>query len=259
MREAEPEALHKVLLVVEYEGTCYHGFQFQPGLATVQGELERAIFELTGEGVRVMAASRTDAGVHAEGQVIGLRTRSGLTPETFAKGLNYYLPEDIAVKSACRVQSDFDVRRDALSREYRYTIANRRARSPLQRRMAYFMSGALDVESMQEASRALVGEHDFAPFAGPTAGKALSTVRTVYKAEVGKEGDLVVFDMVAGSFLPQQVRRTAGALIEVGRGKKTVAEFGEMARSKKRGVAGPTAPAYGLCLRKVNYRGLEEM
>jgi len=258
MREAEPEALSKVLMILEYEGTQYHGFQFQPGLATVQGELESAILKLTGEGVRVIAASRTDAGVHAQGQVVSFRIRSALPAETFIKGLNYYLPEDIAVNSACRVKSDFDVRRNARSREYRYTILNRRARSPLQRRFAYSVSSPLGVESMEEACEALVGEHDFTPFAGPTASKVINFVRTVHKAEIGKKGDLLTFDMEANSFLPQQVRRTVGALIEVGRGKKTVEEFGEMARSKKRGVAGPTAPAHGLCLMKVNYRDFEE-
>ena len=258
MREAESEALSKVLMILEYEGTQYHGFQFQPGLATVQGELESAILKLTGEGLRVIAASRTDAGVHAQGQVVSFRIRSALPAETFIKGLNYYLPEDIAVNSACRVKSDFDVRRNARSREYRYTILNRRARSPLQRRFAYSVSSPLGVESMKEACEALVGEHDFTPFAGPTASKVINFVRTVHKAEIGKKGDLLTFDMEANSFLPQQVRRTVGALIEVGRGKKTVEEFGEMARSKKRGVAGPTAPAHGLCLMKVNYRDFEE-
>ena len=259
MREAEPEALNKVLLVVEYEGTRYHGFQFQPGLATVQGELERAVCNLTGEGVHVIAASRTDAGVHAQGQVVSFRTGSGLTVETFRKGLNHYLPEDIAVKTACRVKSDFDVRRDVHSREYRYTILNGQVRSPLQRRHTYLVASPLDGEKMQEACGALRGEHDFAPFAGPPAGKSLNSVRTVYKAEVHEKRGLIIFDMVANSFLPQQVRRTVGALIEVGKGKKTVGEFWEMTRSKKRGVSGPTAPPHGLCLMRVNYRDFEEV
>lgn len=258
MREAEPPAFSKVLLVVEYDGTRYHGFQFQPGLATIQGDLESAICKLTGEKVRVMGASRTDAGVHARGQVVSFRTRSALPRETFVKGLNHYLTEDIAIKVAYGVKSDFDVRRDALGREYRYVMVNGRARSPLQRRFAYLISSPLNVESMQEACGALIGEQDFAPFAGPAAGKALNYVRTVYKAEVYKKRDLVIFDIMANAFLPQQVRRMVGALIEVGKGKKTVEGFLEMATSKKHGVAGPTAPPYGLCLMRVNYRNFEE-
>ncbi len=253
------ESTSKVLLVVEYEGTRYHGFQFQPGLATIQGELERAICELTRERVRVVAASRTDSGVHAWGQVVSFRTGSGLPRETFLRGLNHYLPEDIAVRAALGAKSDFDVRRDAHSRQYRYTVLNSESRSPLRRNSAYLVGRPLDIESMQEACQALIGEHDFAPFSGPPAGKCVRFDRTIHKAEVSRKQDFVIFDFVANSFLPQQVRRMVGALMEVGGGKKTVEEFRQMARSKKRGVAGPTAPPHGLCLLRVNYSDLEEM
>ena len=257
MRETEQEALSKVVLVVEYEGARYHGFQAQPGLLTIQGELESALYELTGDSVHVVGAGRTDAGVHAQGQVVGFRTGSDLSPKRFVSGLNYYLPEDIAVKSAHRVRSDFDVRRDACSREYRYTILNRRTRSPLRRKRAYLVTSPLDVGAMKEACHVLIGDHDFSPFFGSTGGKAFNPIRTVYKADVSKKGDLVTFDMMANSFLPHQVRRTAGALIEVGRGKVAVEEFWGVARSKERGVAGPAAPAYGLCLVRVNYPNSE--
>jgi tRNA pseudouridine38-40 synthase len=145
---------------------------------------------------------------------------------------------------------DFDVRRDALSREYHYYILNRFTRSPLMQGFVHFVSQPLDIEAMNRACQILIGEHDFAPFSSPT-GK--QTVRTVYKAEVGKKGDLVIFYMVANSFLPHQVRNTMGGLIKVGLGKIKPETFWELANSKQAGVVGPAAPGHGLCLVKINY------
>lgn len=242
----------KIALIVEYEGTRYHGFQIQDNVPTIQGEIEQALRRLTGERIRIAAASRTDVGVHARGQVVSLGTKSTLPAETFVRALNHYLPDDIAVRRAFKVDDDFDVRREALSREYCYRLLNSPTPSPLLRRSAYFVPKPLDIEAMKEACRALLGTHDFAPFASSLDGRK-STVRTVYRAEVDKEGDLVTFHMVANSFLPHQVRNTMGALVKVGLGKSGVEAFDEIFRSKTPGLAGPALPAHGLCLIRVSY------
>ena len=246
-------AVTKIVLIVEYDGTNYHGFQLQANQPTIQGEIEEALRKLTGERSRVIAASRTDAGVHARGQVVSFRTRSLLPPATFIKGLNHYLPKDIAVKGAHRVADSFNVRRDALSREYNYCILNSVTRSPLRQGFYYLVAGQLNIEAMNEASRALIGEHDLASFASELGVEIKSTVRTVYRAEIEKDGDLAIFNMVANSFLPHQVRNTVGALIRVGLGKMTVDDFHSIIKLRKPGLTGPTAPACGLCLMRINY------
>ena len=241
----------KLALLVEYEGTRYLGFQVQRDQPTIQGEIEEALRRLTGEWIRIVGASRTDSGAHALGQVVSFRTASQLPPETFIRGLNHYLPEDISVRAAAQVSEAFDARRHALSRHYGYTILNRAVRSPLWLGKAYQVSAPLDVEAMARASQALIGKHDFAPFTSVKAPRR--TVRTVGWAEVARRGKLVTLDIEADAFLPQQVRRTVGALVVVGLGKRPVEWFRGLVESKERGVAIPTAPAHGLCLMGVNY------
>jgi len=246
-------------LVVEYDGTNYYGSQWQTGLPTIQGELEKAIQKLTGESMRIAMAGRTDAGVHARGQVISFRTGSTLSTETLISGLNYYLPRDIAVKSAHIAEDSFDVRRSAVSRYYRYSILNTRTRSPLREAFAYRIAGTLDVTAMNRACRALIGEHDFASFASGIGGEAKSTVRRVHRAEVTREGDLVVLDMVANAFVRHQMRSTAGCLVRIGLGRMSQDEFRRIIEAKRPGLAGPTLPACGLCLVRVEYpRPFEE-
>jgi tRNA pseudouridine38-40 synthase len=220
----------KVILIIEYDGTGYHGFQLQAKLPTIQGEIERALGELTGERRRVLTASRTDAGVHARGQVVSFRTDSQLAAATFVSGLNHYLPDDIAIRAACRVSDSVNVRRDAVSREYRYYI-----------------------EAVNEACRVLVGEHDFASFASQMEVGRKGTVKSVYRAGVEREEELVVFDMVANSFLPHQVRNTIGVLLKVGSGRMNTGEVIDIMEARKPGLAGPTVPACGLFLERVNY------
>ncbi len=250
----------KIVLIMEYDGTRYHGFQLQANLATIQGETEKALWKLTGEGTRVMAASRTDAGVHARGQVVSFRTGSSLPPLTFVSGLNYYLPNDIAVKAAYRVDDSFNVRRGAVSREYNYYILNSLTRSPMRRGFTHLVTGRLDIEAMNQACQALIGKHDFASFTTCDGVRMKNTVRTVHRVEVVVDGELVTFGMGANSFLPHQVRNTVGALIRVGIGGMSVDEFRNIAEAKTPGLAGPTAPACGLCLMRVNYpRSLEEI
>ncbi len=245
----------RMVLIVEYDGTRYHGFQLQANATTIQGEMEEALGKLTGERLRVMAASRTDAGVHARGQVVGFRTSSSLPPRSYVSGLNYYLPQEIAIKEAYRAEDSFNVRRDALSREYNYYILNSSVRSPFSNGFAYRVAGDLDIEAMNRASKALVGEHDFASFVGCIDEGIKSTRRNVYKAKVEKDGGLDVFNMVANSFLPHQVRNTVGALIQVGLGKMSVDQFHGIMEARQPGLAAPTAPACGLFLMRVNYPG----
>ena len=238
---------------MEYIGTRYYGFQLQATVPTIQGEIERALHRLTGEKRRVMAASRTDAGVHAKEQVVSFRSRSLFPSQTFISGLNYYLPRDISVKSAHTVPDSFNVRRDALSREYNYYILNSSARSPLRQELSCLVTGYLDTEAMNQACQALIGQHDFASFVTGLGTGEKSMTRSVYQAEMKREDELVIFSMVANSFLPHQVRNTVGALIRVGQGKMSVNEFRGIIEARKPGLASPTAPARGLCLMRINY------
>jgi tRNA pseudouridine38-40 synthase len=246
----------KFALLVEYDGTRYHGFQWQAGLPTIQAELEKAVKKLCGETSRVMAASRTDTGVHAKGQVVSFwinhERHCSMQEATLVKALNYYLPSDIAVKAAYRVNKDFNVRGHALNREYYYYILNGDTRSPFNQRFALFMPRALDVQTMREACQLIHGEHDFASFATSLDG-IRNTVRHVYEADIAKKRELVIFHIVANSFLPHQVRNTIGLLLRLGLGKITVDDFCDIMEAKNPGLAAPTAPACGLWLTNVNY------
>jgi len=252
---ADP-ATSTVMLILEYDGTNYHGSQWQANATTIQGEIEKGLKKLTGERTRIKAASRTDAGVHARGQVVSFMTGSTLPLKSFIDGLNHYLPGDIAVKEAYRVNDGFDVRRGAVSREYKYYILNSRTRSPIRQGFSCRVDGELDIEAMNRACQALVGKHDFASFvsSAETARRKI-TLRNVFKAEITQDGDMIVLDMVANSFLPHQVRNTVGSLIRVGQGKMSVDEFYSLVEAKTPGLAGPTAPANGLSLMRVNYPG----
>ena len=245
--------LTRIVLILEYNGTRYHGFQLQANAPTIQGEVEKALWKLTGKKIRVMGASRTDAGVHARGQVVSFRTGSSHSLQTFVNGLNYYLPKDIAVKAAYRVKDSFSTRRHAVSREYNYCILNSWTRSPLRESYAYRLARHLDIEAINQACQVIIGEHDFASFTSGIGVGLKSTTRRVQRAEMSENGELAVFNVVANSFLPHQVRNTVGALIRVGLGRMNGDEFYSIMERKKPGLAGPTAPACGLCLLQVNY------
>ncbi len=251
---ASLETGDRILLIIEYDGTNYHGSQLQVNAPTIQGEIEKALKKLTGERTRIKTASRTDAGVHARGQVVSFDTKAGLPLKSFIDGLNHHLPSDIAVREAHKVEPSFDVRRRAVSREYRHYILNSPTRSPLRQGYSWRVAGKLDNEAMNRACQALVGRHDFASFVSSAAtARQKRTVRDVFKAEITQDGDMVIFDIVANSFLPHQVRNTIGTLVKVGQGKMTEDEFKNMIESRNPGLAGPTAPAVGLCLMQVNY------
>lgn len=241
-------------LVVEYEGTRYCGFQLQNNAPTVQGEIESALRRLTGHDIRVKAASRTDTGVHARGQVVSFRSTAGLPLRAFVHGLNHYLPEDIAVIKAEDADDDFNVRHAAW-RQYSYFIDNRGVRSPLSRRFSHSIAQTLDAGAMDEAAQELIGEHDFRSFATSLDRDDRSTVRRVLASRVVREGDNVRFDITANAFLPHQVRNTVGALIQVGSGRLSRSQFQAMMAARTPGMMGPTAPPNGLFLMQVNYSG----
>ncbi len=199
-----------------------------------------------------MAASRTDAGVHARGQVAGFWAKSTLDTMKLVRALNYYLPDDIAIKAAYRAGDEFNVRRDALSREYHYCILNGSTRSPLSQGFSLFVPRKLDTEAMNEACRLMLGEHDFASFASSFDARK-STLRNVHEAGVKKKGDFAVFRIVADSFLPHQVRSTVGLLIRLGLRKIGISEFRDIMEARSVGLAGPVSPPCGLCLMRVNY------
>lgn len=253
-KTAGTETATRMALVVEYDGTRYYGSQLQADHPTIQSALEKALKSLTGENVRVSMASRTDTGVHARGQVVSFKTDATLPLEAFVHGLNHYLPDDIAVRSAYKVPLAFNPRRMATSREYVYTIVNSATRSPLTARFAHRVTRTLDFAAMDRACQALVGVHDFASFAsaiGAELGK--STIRRVLNAGVVQNSEFIIFRIAANAFVRHQVRCTAGALVQVGLGKMSVAEFAGLLESRQPGLACPTLPACGLCLERVTY------
>ena len=242
--------------MVEYEGTRYAGFQFQVGQPTVQGELEQGLARFTGESIRIRAASRTDSGAHAMGQVVDFPTLSLHPVEYFPRALNYYLPPDINVQAACEVDGQFNSRRNAVSRTYQYRILNRSWPSPLRRNFCFWVREWLDVPRMMEAAQNLVGCHDFRPLAaGLPAYK--SGVRTVVRWDVWREADTVIVECEGNGFLRHQIRRANALLVEIGKGRLP----GSMVSEVLTGSSGETArwpsvPARGLRLMKVNYPDL---
>lgn len=249
--EHQDRLVRKLALVLEYDGTRYHGFQLQANAPTVQGQVEEAIRRFTGQKVRVKGASRTDAGAHATGQVVTVATEAPYPPETWVRALNALLPEDIKVRAAYHVPLSFDARRHATSRTYRYLILNRPTPSPLRRWTTHWVPGWLDVEAMAKAARHLMGTRDFARFTVPSYHK--STVRRLDRWDVWREEDLVVQELEANAFLPQQVRRMAAMLVEVGRGRLPESALLDFAEGRWNLPAPPILPAQGLCLVRVNY------
>jgi tRNA pseudouridine38-40 synthase len=256
MNTADAKTGSQIILILEYDGTNYHGSQFQTNAPTIQGETEKALRKLTGKRTRIKLASRTDAGVHAKGQVASFSAANVLPLKSYTDGLNHYLPDDIAVRESLAAENSFDPRRDAVSREYRYTLVNSPVRSPLRSRFSYRIWGQLDIPAMNQACQVLVGKRDLASFVtSAETAKIKRTVRNVYRAEVKQDADMITFDIVADSFLPHQVRNMVGSLIRVGQGRMTFAEFCTMIEARTPGLAGQAVPAEGLCLMRVNYPG----
>ncbi len=247
----------RMALLLEYDGSRYNGSQYQRNAPSIQAELEAAITRLTGESARVAFAGRTDAGVHATGQVAAFSTASAHPERTFVEGLNFWLPADIAVRAGREVDGGFDPRRQAVSRTYRYLLVDGRQRSPLWQERAWEVGAALDVTAMAGAAEALPGRHDFAALAGKLGRADASTVRRLCRCQVARRGRLVAVEMEAQAFLPHQVRRTVGLLAEVGLGRQAPAVVQECLDHPERRPVAQTAPACGLYLVRVRYRGLD--
>ena len=232
---------------VEYDGTEFAGFQAQPGRRTVQGELERALAHLSGEpAFRIKAAGRTDAGVHATGQVIAFTWHGDMPASELGPAVGALLPADVAIGPLVRVALDFDPRRAATRREYRYSIWTG-PRSPLRARYVYELDERLDVEAMTRAASELVGRHDFAAF-----GRVQHTsVRTIHEFRIRRRGHLITIDVVGDAFLRQMVRSIVAALIRIGMGRATTEELVSELRSPGRAFGGALVPPQGLCLRRV--------
>ncbi len=244
----------KPTLVIEYDGSNYNGFQYQPQRPTVQGELERAIGKITGEEARVRGASRTDSGVHAAGQVVDFFTHAQLSEEAWTGAFNFHLPRDIRVREAHKTTPDFHPRRDAVARTYRYTILNRDTESPLIRDRCAWVRAPLDAEAMGRGAGFLVGTHDFSGFTAPLPpGK--SGVRAVRRWEVWRDGDLVLIEAEANAFMLHQIVRTNGMLVDIGKGRTDPSAIQDMTNGRiKKGRQAASLPAKGLCLMRVEYR-----
>ena len=240
-------------MIIEYDGTDYHGWQRQKQDRSVQEEIEKAIQAMTTKKVTVCASGRTDAGVHACGQVANFHCDTQLTPEVLQKGLNSLLPSDIVIKECRRVDNSFHARYDASSKIYHYKILNRRVPPAIGRQYALFIRRPLNTAAMRLAASQLIGYHDFKAFEG-TGSPRSHTIRNVMTAQLTENADdRVTFRIEADGFLRFMVRNIVGTLVDVGLGKITPAEFKKILGSKDRRQAGVTAPAHGLFLMEVKY------
>jgi tRNA pseudouridine38-40 synthase len=247
---------------IEYDGTAYHGFQRQPAShgPTIQGSLEKAIEHISGIFSVVNGAGRTDAGVHASGQVMNFQTDARLPPDIWLRALNAVLPNDISVRWVCAVPDRFHARFSAQSRSYRYTILNSRAPSALLARYCYHCPRDLDAESMHQACLLLLGRKDFGAFGrspdetNPQKPGPHSCVRTMHEARcLRSDKDRLFCDFTADAFLTGQVRRMVGTLLLVGQKRLSVAEFSTIVQNAEKTHPGSAAPSHGLCLVRVEY------
>ena len=242
-----------IRLTLEYDGTRYHGWQRQKNALSLQEVMEQALALITGETVRLIASGRTDAGVQARGQVANFLTRSTAPLRAFVKGLNSMLPMDIAVLNAEEVPLGFHARYDARWKTYEYHILNRPVRSPLHHLYSWWIPEPLNTGALEEATRALPGEHDFSTFraAGGRPGHAVRRVReAVWQS--GPEGRLS-FSITTNGFLRGMVRSLVGTMVEIGKGKYPTAYVKDILDKRDRSLAGPTAPPQGLFLVEVEY------
>ncbi|MBH1941252.1 tRNA pseudouridine(38-40) synthase TruA [Mobilitalea sibirica] len=244
--------MRRIKLEVAYDGTNYCGWQLQSGHLTVEAVLNKALSELLKEEVAVIGASRTDSGVHAKGNVAVFDTNSLIPSEKISYAVNQRLPEDVKVQSSVEIPLEFHPRRVKSKKTYEYCILNRNILLPTERLYTTFIYNDLDVKAMQEAASYLVGEHDFKSFCSVKT-QVTDTVRTIYSLEVSKKKDIITIRVTGNGFLYNMVRIIAGTLIEVGRGAYPPQKVKGMLEGCDRNLAGPTAPAKGLTLIKIEY------
>lgn len=244
--------MRTIKLTIEYDGTAYAGWQVQPNGLAVQEVIEKALAGLVKDSVRLVSSGRTDAGVHARGMVASFRTNSSIPVKAFCEGLNSFLPSDIAIREASEVAVDFNPRRDAVAKHYRYMVLNASRRSPLYRNFVWRIGQALDLDAMRCAARLFVGEKDFAAFRASNCA-AKTTVRRIDTLDISRQGAIIVFDVIGSGFLKNMVRIMVGTLVEVGRGAMSVDDVQKLFQHRDRRKAGMTAPPQGLCLEEVFY------
>lgn len=244
--------MKRVKLVVAYDGTNYHGWQVQDNGITIEEVLNRTISELVQEDIKVIGASRTDAGVHACGNVAVFDTESRIPGDKFSFALNQRLPEDIRIQESCEVDADFHPRYADTVKTYEYNILNRRFELPSKRLYAAFCYYPMDIKRMNQAAAYLVGEHDFKSFCSAGA-QVQTTVRTIYAVNVTKDDDMVHIRITGNGFLYNMVRIIAGTLMQVGTGLMEPEQVKEILEARDRSKAGPTAVAKGLTLVEIRY------
>ena len=244
--------MRNIKLIIEYDGKGFNGWQKQPDKLNIQGEIERAIEQITGEKVDLVASGRTDAGVHSLGQTANFKTDSNIPIEKFAKAINSQLKKSIVIKEAQEVDDNFHSRYSVKSKTYRYIINNSENGTAIYRNLEYHFPIKLDYEKMNEAAKFFIGEHDFKAFkASGTSSK--SSVRKIIDASVKKENERIIIEVTGTGFLYNMVRIISGTLLEVGEGKIKPSEITKIIESKDRKNAGKTLPAHGLYLLKVEY------
>jgi tRNA pseudouridine38-40 synthase len=245
--------VRNIKLTIEYDGTAFHGWQIQPSLRTIQGVIKEQIDQITQEKVNLIGAGRTDAGVHALGQVANFQTESTIDLTALQRGLNSLLAPDIVIKEIEEVEEGFHARFSARCKTYEYHILNRAYPSAFLKAYAWFIPHPLDLASMESCGRLLIGSHDFSSFRA-SGDESRHSVREVTRLEIERrQGDLIVIVIGANAFLREMVRSIVGTLVDAGRGKTSLKEFEGIFEARDRRQAGMTAPAQGLFLIEVKY------
>lgn len=245
----------RIMLTVAYDGTAYHGWQVQAHEeATIEGVLNVALHELTGEDISVIGASRTDAGVHAKGNLCVFDTFSTIPPDRFVPALNSILPDDIRIMDSKQVAEDFHPRHTDSRKTYCYRLYHDDICPPMERLYRHHIYGPVDVAAMSKAAAGFTGEHDFAAFCA-AGSQAETTVRTVYDVHIEEKGPYIDIYVTGAGFLYNMVRIISGTLLEVGRGRIAPADISDIIESRDRARSGPTLPACGLCLEKIELTG----
>lgn len=243
--------MRNLKITLQYNGEKYCGWQKQPDSPGIQGTVEQAIYEITNERVKVTASGRTDAGVHALGQVANFKTETKIPADRIPDALNAKLPKDISVIDCEEVDLDFHARYNACGKTYRYQIYNRPHRSPLYKDLAYHVKYGLDLDKIRLEANYLLGEHDFGGFMS-SGSSVKDTVRTIYDIKIQEHEGLITIEVSGNGFLYNMVRIIVGTLVDIGRGRITNS-MEEIINSKSRSMCGHTAPAHGLFLKKVQY------
>lgn len=244
--------MKRVMLIVAYDGTNYHGWQMQPNAVTIEQILNEKLSELLKEDIQVIGASRTDAGVHAEGNVAVFDTNTSIPGEKISYALNHLLPEDIVIQESFEVEPNFHPRKCDSIKTYQYRILNRNFNLPVKGRNAYHFYRKLDLDKMREAAAYFVGKHDFKNFCSSHT-QAKSTIRIIYSFDIEEEDEEIVLTVSGNGFLYNMVRMLTGTLLDVGTGRMSPDKIPELLAAKERVHSPNTAPARGLTLLDIEY------